>query len=73
MINMANGILRQKAGLTPRSRATSGAGFWAKAALQAGVRRAGLLDKARRSKRPVEFRLDPQKLGQIVELSHAAE
>ncbi len=73
MINMANGILRQKAGLHPKSRATSGAGFWAKAALQAGVRRAGLLKQMRKAKRPIEFRLDAEDLGRIVELRDAAE
>jgi hypothetical protein len=73
MINTANGILRQKAGLTPRSRKTSGAGFWAKAALQAGVRRAGLLDKTRKAVRPVEFVLDKQQLGRVIDLPKAAE
>ena len=45
MINMANGILRHKAGVAPKSRATTGAGFWAKAAMQAGVKRTGPLEK----------------------------
>jgi hypothetical protein len=39
MVNPANGIPRSKLVVRPRSTATSGAGFWAKAALQAGVRR----------------------------------
>ncbi len=73
MINMANGILRQKAGLAPKSRATSGPGFWAKAALQAGVRRSGLLKQMRKAKRPIEFKLDGARLGGIVELQQAAE
>ena len=34
MITMANGILRHKAGLAPKSQATAGATFWAKAAPQ---------------------------------------
>lgn len=73
MVNLANGLLRQKLGITPRSRATSGAVFWAKAALQAGVRRAGLLSQARKSRRPVEFVLDETHLGRIVDLPKAAE
>ena len=73
MINMANGILRHKIGLTPRSLATEGPGFWAKAALQAGVRRAGLLNKERKSRRPVEFRLDQHELGRVVDIREAAE
>lgn len=73
MINMANGILRHRLGLNPRSRATSGPGFWAKAALQAAVRRAGLLQKARKSRRPVEFTLDAEHPGRVVDLPQAAE
>lgn len=73
MINMANGILRQKAGITPRSRSTSGPVFWTKAALQAGVRRAGLLKKARKLRRPIEFVLDQAHLGKVLDLPKAAE
>ncbi len=68
MINMANGILRHKLGLTPRSASISGPGFWAKAALQAGVRRAGLLKKERKSRRPIEFKLDAHNPGQVIDI-----
>ena len=73
MINMANGILRQKLGLNPKSCATTGPGFWAKAALQAGVRRAGLLARERKARRPIEFTLDKTHLGQVIDLPEAAE
>ncbi len=73
MINMANGILRHKAGIAPKSLATSGPGFWAKAALQAGVKRAGLLKKERKARRTVDFKLDPQKPGAIIDWVEAAE
>lgn len=73
MINMANGILRHKLGMSPASRTTSGPGFWAKAALQAGVRRTGILTKARKSRRAVDFRLDPQRPGAIIDMQQAAE
>jgi hypothetical protein len=73
MINMANGILRYKAGLHPKSRATEGVGFWAKAALQAGVKRAGLLKKERKARRPIEFKLDPARPGAIIDFQQAAE
>jgi hypothetical protein len=73
MVNLANGILRSKLGVTPRSTATSGVGFWAKAALQAGVRRSGLLKKQQKAKRPIEFKLDPKRPGSIIELAVAAE
>ena len=73
MINMANGILRHKAGVAPKSRSTSGAGFWAKAAMQAGVRRAGLLQKERKARRAVDFKLDPEHPGAIIDIREAAE
>ena len=73
MINVANGLLREKMRVTPKSRNTSGASFWAKAALQAGVRRSGLLKKARKSKRPIEFTLDQAEPGRIIDLPQAAE
>jgi len=73
MINMANGILRFKAGLRPKSRAIRGPAFWAKAALQAGVKRSGILTRERNARRPVEFRLDPVRPGGIIDLREAAE
>ncbi len=73
MINVANGILRHKLGRAPKSVSTSGAGFWTKAAMQAGVKRAGLLKKERKSRRPIEFTLDKEHIGQVVDLPKAAE
>ena len=73
MITMANGILRHKVGVTPKSRSTDGPAFWAKAALQAGVKRAGLLKKERKARRAVDFKLDPAKPGAIIDLLEAAE
>jgi len=72
MVTMANGILRDKVGLAPRSRATSGAGFWTKAALQAGVRRFGLLEKARKNRRPITFELDRGSPGSVVDINPGA-
>ncbi len=60
MVNLANGILREKLGIAPKSTATSGAGFWAKAALQAGVRRAGLLKREQKAKRPDRIQTRPE-------------
>jgi len=73
IVNMANGILRDKLGWAPRSRRLSGPGFYAKAVLQAGVKRAGLLQKARKARRPIEFQLDWSALGSVVDLPRAAE
>ena len=72
MINVANGLLRDKLKFSPKSRSTSGPGFWTKAALQAGVRRAGLLKKARKAKRPIEFTLDKTQPGRVIDLPQAA-
>jgi hypothetical protein len=72
MVTLGNAILRNKLGITPHSTAVQGPAFWAKAALQAGVRRAGLLKPMRKAKRPIEFDLDKANLGQIVERSKPA-
>lgn len=72
MMNAGNAVLRSKLGITPQSHATSGPGFWAKAALQAGARRAGLLDKQRKASKPITFRLDPAKPGALLELPQNA-
>lgn len=69
MVTLGNAILRNRLGIASKSTALEGPGFWAKAALQAGVRRAGLLKPMRKAKRPIEFELDKANLGQIVELS----
>ena len=68
-LNTANGILRHKLGVKPTSTATQGAGFWMKSALQSAVWRTGLLEKGRKERRPVDFKLDRCNLGQIVDLA----
>jgi hypothetical protein len=67
MVNTANGILRKRLGVDP-GRGTSGVAFWSKALLQAGARRAGLLEDERRKRREVTFKLDPARPGQIIDL-----
>ncbi|MEQ1695379.1 MAG: hypothetical protein ABL901_06005 [Hyphomicrobiaceae bacterium] len=67
MVTLGNAILRNRLGIAARSTALKGPAFWAKAALQAGVRRAGLLKPMRKAKRPIEFQLDKANLGQIIE------
>lgn len=57
-VRYANGVLRSRLGLSPKGPTTHGAGFWAKAALAAGVKKAGLL-KRFRNERMVTWRLDP--------------
>ena len=72
MLNMGNGIVRHKLGLTPRGQATSGPAFWTKAALQAGFKRSGLLKKGRKDRRRIEFRLDKARPGVLVEIPRQA-
>ena len=67
MVNAANGLLREKLQVNP-SRNLSGAGFWSKAAMQAGVRRLGLLEGRRKQRREVTFNLDPAHPGHILDL-----
>lgn len=67
MMNCGNAVMRSKLGITPKSHATSGPGFWAKAALQAGVKRAGFLDKQRKASRQITFRLDPAQPGALID------
>jgi len=73
MVNLANGIMRNSLRLSPSSRSIAGPMFWAKAALQAGVKRAGLLNKPRSMRRPIDFALDPERPGAIIDLPKAAE
>lgn len=67
MMNAGNAILRSKLGVTPTSQATSGPSFWAKAVLQAGVRRTGMLNKQRAAEKPITFRLDPSHPGALID------
>ncbi|MEM9365351.1 MAG: cupin-like domain-containing protein [Planctomycetota bacterium] len=59
-VNMANGTLRHRFGLQPRSRSTSGAGFFAKSLLNSVISRTGWLEKVRSQTRTIEFELDNQ-------------
>lgn len=73
MINVANGLLRDKFSIQPRSRSLTGPSFYAKAALQSGMRRLGFLNKARKERRPITFRLDEHDLGHVVDIQQAGE
>jgi hypothetical protein len=57
MVNVANGVLRQKLGVQPSSRRLDGPLFWGKAAFQAAWRRGPWAHKAQRMQRPIDFRL----------------
>jgi hypothetical protein len=59
MVILANGILRHRFGLRPRSNATHGPGFWAKSLLQKGLRNTAWMKRRRAPGRAIQFRLDP--------------
>lgn len=71
MINMANGIMRHKLGMEPKSRSTEGVGFYAKAILQKALRDTAWVKGERKARRPIDFRLDPDRPGDIVDLRAA--
>ena len=68
MVNVANGVLRQRFGMQPTSRALSGPGFWAKAAFQAAWRRGPWARQAQRKSRPIDFRLSQQHPGRLLDI-----
>ena len=71
MVTMANGILRQKLGIEPKSRATVGAAFWTKAVLQKALRETSLVKRENKARRKPEFRLDPTRPGELLEIEAA--
>ena len=71
MVTMANGILRSKLGIAPRSRAIDGPAFWTKAILQKALRDTPLVKRANKAHRKPEFRLDPNRPGALVDIEAA--
>ncbi|TDR88162.1 hypothetical protein [Enterovirga rhinocerotis] len=71
-INLANGLLRHRFGMDGLGRQTGGASFWAKAVFQKVMRQTSWAKKKRTEGRTVDFRLDDQHLGGIVDLKAAA-
>lgn len=57
-VNMGNGTLRYRFGMTPHSRATSGVGFVAKSLLHSVMSRTGWLERVRSERKPIEFKLE---------------
>ena len=58
IVNKANGILRHRLGLNPRSQKTDGLGYWAKYGI-AGAYKVSGLQKQRRQSFKVDFQVDP--------------
>lgn len=60
ILHLANGLLRHRFGLNPRSRRIEGAGFYAKAVLQKLMRNSAWLRAQRQARREIAFKLDTQ-------------
>jgi hypothetical protein len=67
-VHMANGLMRYRFGMKPGAGQITGPGFWARNVLQAAARRTGWLDEVRKARRPIDFKLDRQRPGGIVDL-----
>jgi hypothetical protein len=67
-VNLANGLLRHRFGYASKGRAITGPAYWSKAALQKAFRDSTWVKRERATRRAVDFRLDPLRLGQIVEI-----
>ena len=65
-LHAANGLIHSRFPKLKLGESTRGSGFAAKALLQSGVRRLGMLDRLRQGRRGVNFRLDPTTLGEII-------
>ena len=70
-VNLANGLLRHRFGMSPTSRATSGPSYWSKALLQKGLRNSRWVRRERSVRRSIDFRLDAARPGQILDMQAA--
>jgi len=66
-VNFANGVLRHRFGMTPKTRDIYGPNFWPKAALAVGWRGLGL-HKKRRHIRRIDFRVCPEEADKIADI-----
>ncbi len=68
MVNVANGLMRHKLGIAPKTRNLTGPSFAGKAVFQKLLKNSAWLKKERASRRAVDFALDGLNVGQIVNL-----
>lgn len=66
---LANGLLRHRLGVGATGLETAGPVHWAKVAAQAVLRRGKWLESKRAAKRPIEFKLDPQGPGRVIDVA----
>ena len=72
VVSLANGLLRHRFGIAPKSRAITGPAYWSKAVLQKALRDSQWVKRERKARRKVDFTLDAKRPGQILDLPAAA-
>jgi hypothetical protein len=72
IVHLANGMLRHRFGYMPKSRNLRGPSYFAKAVMQKLLRDGKWVKRARDARRPIDFRLDAETPGKIVDLPKAA-
>lgn len=72
IVHLANGMLRHRFGMEPKSRAIAGPSFYAKALLQKALRDSSWVKRERSARRPVDFKLDGRRPGEIVDVAAGA-
>src|ERR1700678_3034804 len=72
IVNLANGLLRNRFAYWPRSRTPHGPSYFAKAVMQTLYRDSGWVKRQRQARRPTEFRLVAAQPGKIIDLPNAA-
>jgi len=72
IVNIANGLLRHRFGYTAKTRNLRGPSYFAKRVMQRLLRDSSWVQRERNVRRPIDFRLDTARLGEIVDLAKAA-
>jgi hypothetical protein len=72
IVNLGNGLLRHRFGYAPKSRNMRGPSYFAKAVLQKLVRNSKWVKRERNARRVIDFRLDAEQPGKIIDLAKAA-
>jgi hypothetical protein len=72
IVNLANGMLRHRFGYTPKSRSIRGPSYFGKAVMQKLLRNGKWLKRERSARRAIDFRLDADHPGEVVDLPKAA-
>lgn len=71
-VSIANGLLRHRLGLPPRSRAVTGPSYWSKDVLQKALGNSRWVKHEHKVRRQIDFRLGGANPGQIIDARAAA-